>query len=161
MPNIERVPERFAPHDWREGVRRAIEKGVIKTADTVECLEGALGLEPGVLVGAVKEWNEVCARGSDTLPNYPMPARWLFPIRKAPFYGARLGGILFSTHAGLLVTPELKVVDTRGRTILGLYAAFHTAGGSSGELCNGRGLLGGAALSLVGGYIAAEDAIKE
>jgi hypothetical protein len=161
MPNIDRVPEPLAPHDWRDGANRAIEEGVIKKADTLEALEKALGLRPGVLVGAVKEWNDACAAGTDTLPIRPMPSKWLFPITKAPFYGARLGGLLFSTHAGLLVTPELNVVATDGQIIPGLYASFHTAGGSSGESCNGKGILGGAALSLVGGYIAAESAVNE
>lgn len=166
MTNIDRVPETHAPHDWRKGVEEAIQAGAIKKADTIEELAGLLELDKAVVKKAVEDWNAVCKAGVDTLPNYPMPPEWLHPIADPPFYGARIGGMLFATKAGLLVTPEMKVVNTEGKVIPGLYAGFHTAGGGCGENCyNGNpglgSILADVGLSFTGGYIAAENALNE
>jgi len=53
----------------------------------------------------------------------------------------------------------MQVIDTEGAVIKGLYAGFHTAGGSNGEMnISGRpfgGMYSDVGSSFVGGYMAA------
>lgn len=165
MPNIERMPEWLAPHDWRDAVKYAIDREVIKKADTLEELAKKLGFKPPVLARAVDEWNETCKSGED--PLFKFPSEWLVPVAKAPFYGARIGGYLRATHCGLRVDPDMQVLDAAGDKVSGLFAAFHTAGGAMGEsafntpLAAATSVLGDNGLSWTSGYIAAETIAKE
>ena len=156
-PYLDRVPTDL--RDWHTGMDLMIEGGAIKKCDTIEELEGALGLREGVLVDAVQRWNDACAAGEDYVDNYKYPAEWLIALDTPPFYGAALGGHVFGTKCGLRVTPQMQVVDTDGAPIAGLYAGWHTAGGSAGDgNAAGRPLTGMYAdmgLSCVGGYMAA------
>lgn len=159
------IAQGLAPHDWREGVKAALNRGAIKRSDTIEGLAKELGLKPEVLTKAVENWNAMCAAGKDTEMLYPYDPTWLVPIAKAPFYGAKIGGQVGKTLAGLRVTPELQVVNTEGDVIPGLYANFTTAGGIVGESSYGGSLyntsiLGGVALSWVSGYFAAQSALN-
>jgi len=130
-PDIDRMPEWIAAHDWREGTKYAIAKGAIKKADSIEGLGEMLGFAPGVLSKSVKSWNAVCASGEDK--QFYFPKEGQVPILDGPFYGARIGGNIFATKCGLRVTPEMRVVDKHQKVIPGLYAVFHTAGGNVGE----------------------------
>ena len=156
-PYLDRVPTDL--RDWHTGMDLMIEGGAIKKCDTIEELEGALGLREGVLVDAVQKWNDACEAGEDYVDNYKYPAEWLIALDTPPFYGAALGGHVFGTKCGLRVTPQMQVVDTEGAPIAGLYAGWHTAGGSAGDgNAAGRPLTGMYAdmgLSCVGGYMAA------
>jgi len=155
MPNMDRVPGWLVGKDWREGVKVALDAGVIKQANTIEALGEQLGFAPGVLAKSVAGWNEVCASGKDD-PIYGYKPEWLIPVAKPPFYGIRMGGFLYATHAGLRVTPRMQVVSTKGTIIPGLYAAFHTAGGAIGEnAVSGASILADNGLSWASGYIAA------
>lgn len=156
-PLIERVPE--WQRDWRIGFERMLEAGVVKKCDTVEELEKELGLREGVLVDAVKQWNDACAAGEDYVANYPYDPSWLVPISEPPYYGTKIGGNIFTTKCGLKVNPQMQVVNTEGAIIPGLYAGWHTAGGANGETnIGGRpfgGMYGDVGQSFVGGYMAA------
>ena len=52
-PYIDRVP--LDLRDWRTGFQQMVDAGVIKCCDTIEELESALGLDAGVLTGAVEK----------------------------------------------------------------------------------------------------------
>ncbi|MEG0374876.1 MAG: FAD-binding protein, partial [Raoultibacter sp.] len=136
-PLIERVPE--WQRDWRTGFNQMVEAGAIVKCDTIEELEEALGLRPSVLTDAVPSW--------------------LIPLKNPPYYGAKLGGNIFTTKCGLKVNPRMQVLDTTGAVIPGLYAGWHTAGGANGETnIGGRpfgGMYGDVGQSFVGGYMAA------
>lgn len=152
--------------DWREDAERAIERGDIKKADTLDELADLLGLDPAILTKAVEDWNATCEKGTDDDSIYPYNAEWLIPIVKAPFYGARIGGGIGKTFAGPRVTPKLEVIDKDAHVIPGLYAHFMTAGGICGESTfNGTmfntSIQGGNALSWISGYMAAQSALGE
>ncbi len=161
-PFIDRVPEWL--RDWHTGFQQMIDGGAIKKCNTIEELESALELKKGILVEAVKKWNEACAKGEDYAANYKYPAEWLIALDQPPYYGAKLGGHVFGSKCGLRITPEMQVVNTDGEVIPGLYAAWHTAGGSSGEgNPAGKPLTGMYAdlgLAFVGGYMAAGGVMK-
>ncbi len=160
---LDRVPE--FQRDWHTGFEQMVAAGAIKKCDTIEELEGALGLREGVLVDEVKKWNEACEKGVDYVDTYKYDPSWLIAIDFPPYYGAKLGGNLFCTKAGVRVNPQMQVIDTSGKVIPGLYAGFHTAGGSNGELnAAGKpfnGMYGDVGLSFIGGYIAAGSLIEE
>lgn len=156
-PLIDRVPE--FQRDWHTGFQMMLDAGAVKKCDTIEELEQQLGLREGVLVGEVKKWNAACEAGEDYMENYKYDPSWLIPINEPPYYGAKVGGDIFTTKCGLRVTPTMQVVDTTGAVIKGLYAGWHTAGGANGEMnIAGKpqgGLYGDVGQSFVGGYMAA------
>ena len=66
----------------------------------------------------------------------------LLPLTKPPYYGITNAGWLLTTMDGLRINTNIQVVDTKGNTIEGLYAAGDVAGGFFGdnlypELCVG------------------------
>lgn len=162
-PYYDRVPEN--QRDWHTGFQTMLDAGVIKQCDTIEELESALGLREGVLVDHVAKWNEACEAGEDYAPTYKYPAEWLLPINEPPYYGAAIGGHVFGSKAGLRVNPDMQVIKTDGAPIPGLYAAWHTAGGSAGDgNPAGKPLTGVYAdlgLAFVGGYMAAGGIMKK
>ncbi|WP_124061063.1 FAD-dependent oxidoreductase [Gordonibacter sp. Marseille-P4307] len=162
-PYIDRVPEWL--RDWHTGFQQMIDGGAIKKCDTVEELEEALGLETGTLVEAVRVWNGACEAGEDHVASYKYPKEWLIKIDEPPFYGAKLGGHVFGSKCGLLVNSRMQVISTSGAAIPGLYAGWHTAGGSAGDgNAAGKPLTGMYAdlgLSFVGGYMAAGGIMAE
>lgn len=162
-PYIDRVPEWL--RDWHTGFQQMVDAGAIAKCDTIEELEEALGLEGGVLVDAVAQWNKACAAGEDYAASYKYPPEWMIAIDEPPFYGAKLGGHVFGSKTGLRVTPSMQVVNTSGQVIPGLYAGWHTAGGSSGEgNPSGKPLTGMYAdlgLAFVGGYMVAGGIMGE
>lgn len=160
-PLIDRVPE--YQRDWHTGFEQMVAAGAIKKCDTIEELEAALGLNKGILTDEVKKWNDACAKGEDYVVSYKYDPSWLIPLDTPPYYGAKLGGNAFCTKAGVRVNPQMQVLNTEGSVIPGLYAGFHTAGGSNGELnIAGKpfnGMYGDVGLSFIGGYIAAGSLI--
>ena len=156
-PYIDRVPADL--RDWHTGFQQMIDAGAIKKCDTIEELESALGLDEGVLTGAVEKWNAACEAGEDYAASYKYPAEWLLALDEPPYYGAAIGGHVFGSKCGLHVTPQMEVVSTEGKVIPGLYAAWHTAGGSAGEgNAAGKpltGMFADVGLAFVGGYMAA------
>ncbi|MDY5809193.1 MAG: FAD-binding protein, partial [Coriobacteriales bacterium] len=150
---------------WYSTMQYAIENGGIKMADTIEELEAQLGLEPGILVDNVARWNEACEKGEDYMVAFKYPPQWLNPIDTPPYYGAVVGGNPFGTKCGLMIDPKMRVMGTNGKPIPGLYAGWHTAGGSSGENNYGgrpgTGIYGDGALSYIGGYMVAGSIIAE
>lgn len=162
-PLIDRVPEWL--RDWHTGFEMMIEGGAIKKCDTIEELEESLGLGQGVLVNAVARWNEACAEGEDYMPTYPYLPEWMIPVNEPPYYGAALGGHVFGSKCGLRVNPSMQVVSVDGAVIPGLYAGWHTAGGSAGDgNPAGKPLTGMYAdlgLAFVGGYMAAGGILAE
>ncbi|MEQ3363806.1 FAD-dependent oxidoreductase [Raoultibacter massiliensis] len=162
-PYIDRVPEWL--RDWHTGFQQMVDAGAIAKCDTVEELEEALGLRGGVLVDAVRRWNEACEAGEDYAASYKYPPEWMIAIDEPPYYGAKLGGHVFGSKTGLRITPKMQVVNTDGQVIPGLYAGWHTAGGSAGEgNPSGKPLTGMYAdlgLAFVGGYMVAGGILDE
>lgn len=155
LEQIEKVPEHY--RDWHHGVQDAIDADVIKKRDSLEELERDLGFAEGILTEAVAKWNECCEAGIDDFM-YPMPSNWLHAITTPPFYGARIGGNIYGTKAGLAINDHMQVVGTDGRVIEGLYAGWHTAGGACGENSYVGdailgSLLGDVSLAFCGGYL--------
>ncbi|MGV8084578.1 MAG: FAD-dependent oxidoreductase [Coriobacteriia bacterium] len=130
-PHLDRVPESIAQHDFKKVAPELIESSLFVKADTIEELEKKLELESGVLVKAVKDWNDVCASGNDN-PLYGYQKEWLKPVEKAPFYGYKSGMMILNSKTGILVDENQRALTEKGKVIPGLYCASHTAGGFAG-----------------------------
>lgn len=155
MPDVDRLPELL--QDWTIGAKTGIEKGRIKTGDTIEEVAEQLGLDPQIVSQAVADWNEMVATGVDEEAG--IPSEWLHPIVDAPFYGVAIGSIIFSTHAGLLTNDHMQVVSTKGTVLPGLYASGCTMGGCCGPDSNygaGCNVNGGVAFAAITAFLAAE-----
>ncbi|MGV8084456.1 MAG: FAD-binding protein [Coriobacteriia bacterium] len=152
--------------DWHVEFDKAVADGRIKKADSLEELAEMLGLKSEVLTEAVETWNDNCAKGVDSGTTYPLTKRFLNPIVEAPFYGAKIGPRIGKTFCGPRVDEDLRVLNTEGEIIPGLYANFTTAGGICGESTYGTSLIntsvwGGNGLSWVSGYLAARTACSD
>ncbi|MGI6105564.1 MAG: FAD-dependent oxidoreductase [Raoultibacter sp.] len=162
-PFADRIPKE--QRDWHNGFNYAVENEAIKKCDTIEELEKALELNEGVLVEAVEKWNAACAAGEDYADNFKLEPEWLKALENPPYYGAKIGGNIYCTKAGLHVNSQMQVINTEGKIIPGLYAGFHTAGGSSGENNISSRTHGGQygcfGTSLIGGFLAAGGILGE
>ena len=121
----------LCPNDWRIAVKRALELGMIKKADTIEDLAIQLGIRPDRLKKTVNRYNGYCKKGRDK--EFRKRKEYLLPIKKAPFYGIKVGAQIVNTECGVKVNYDYQVLDKQGKVIPGLYAASHTAGGVVGE----------------------------
>ena len=135
-------------------------------ADSLNALASQLGLDPGVFVNTVTEFNRgaagntetrmekldgVCTRGI-SLPK----SNWALPIDRPPFYGLPLRPGITFTYMGVAVDERARVLDQSGRAFQNVYAA--------GEIMSGniltKGYLGGFGLTIgsVFGRLAGKEA---
>ncbi|QFQ31522.2 FAD-dependent oxidoreductase [Janibacter melonis] len=156
------LPEGYA--DWTaDRVADEVAKGVIRRAESLEDLAGAIGVPAGTLCASVERFNELFATGvdEDFLRHETLAAKGvdahLDPIASGPYYAVRmLPAELVCTHTGLQVDSRTRVVDTDGRAVPGLYAAGEAAGGVLGERYVGGG--NSIAHALVLGRVAGREA---
>jgi fumarate reductase flavoprotein subunit len=151
-PVIDRLPEWLGPHDWRDGVKKSLDKGIIKQADTLEELADLVGYDRDIFVNTVNHWNDLCAQGSD--PEFWYKPEFLKPIVDPPFYAIKIGVQMGQTHCGLLFNDRFEVLDKHGKHIPGLYCGTHTGGNTYGFGAGNGG-------SWIGGYGAAETVIEQ
>jgi len=114
----------------------ALERGLLKQADTVEALARQVGLDPAVLRATVDRYNAGVAAGEDPDCGRRTLGRdygALVPLDTPPFYLFACTSALFSTYGGLKVNRELEVVRIGGAPIPGLYAVGEVMGGLHGE----------------------------
>ena len=96
----------------------------------------------------VSRYNSFVDGGKDLDFGKPSPK---YKIQKPPFYAAWATPILHDTYAGLRVNKNWQVIDVFGQPIPGFYCAGEASGGMTQH---------GVARCLVGGYVAATDAMK-
>ena len=137
-------------------LKDAIKLGLIKVDPTIEGLARKLGLDPVRLKERVEIYNKFCKDGKD--PEFEKQSKYLLPVQSSPFYGVKVGAQIVATQCGLLTNLDFQVLDKECRSIPGLYAAFHTAGGAVGENLAAMSLLGDCNLAYTSGYIAGENA---
>ncbi len=157
-PDGKTVENDFCGTDWEGDFEKAVNRGAIQKADTLDELAEQLGLKPERLKAAVEDWNRICAQGYDDEMPCPYLKEWLVPLNNPPYYGAAEGGVIGKTLAGLRVNEKMQVVDDDVDAIPGLYAGWTTAGGICGEssFCTfgNPSLDGGVGMSGVGGWMA-------
>jgi tricarballylate dehydrogenase len=135
--------------------------------DDVRAVLERLGCEnPDAAASTVEEYNAACdpgafdpqvLDGNATTGVTPPKSNWALPVDDPPFYGyAVTGGITFA-FGGVATTADAAVLDTRDRTIPGLYAAGNSVGGLFYDnYPGGTGLTNAAVFGRIAGEKAAE-----
>lgn len=107
------------------------------TADTLDELASALGVDATGLRATVEEYNAAVIPGESdpsrpdgvhTEGLTPPKSNWATPIRTAPFVGIPLITDIVFTYGGIGTDPDARVVDEAGTPIPGLYAAGECTG---------------------------------
>jgi fumarate reductase flavoprotein subunit len=107
-----------------------ISAGIIQQADSIAELASKLNLSADALAATVSRYNGFAASGVDS--DFGKPAKDLFAISTAPFYGYVLGANLLTTLDGLIIDKHCRVTKLENSVetaIQGLYAAGDTTGG--------------------------------
>lgn len=156
---------RPAPMPWQGWARR----GYLKTADTVEGLARACGIDPAGLAATLAGWNDGAARGEDPefgrgtsaymrLQGDPdqRPNPCVAPIQKPPFHAVEVVPGSFGRFRGLAVDGRARVLRSDGTPIPGLWAAGTDAASPFGGFYPAGGINLGPALTF--GHVAGCDA---
>ncbi|MEZ5072489.1 MAG: FAD-dependent oxidoreductase [Bacteroidales bacterium] len=132
-PGVPIPPEGLRKYMPEEEVsREGVYEAFINTykADSIEELAGKLDMDPAILSGTVKRYNELAASGQDT--DFGKPAHQLHPIDSPPFYGIRRTLRISAICSGLLVDENQQCLDAEGAPIPGLFATGNLGGGFYG-----------------------------
>ncbi len=89
--------------------------------DTIEDLCAAAGIDETGFKETLARYNQFCDQGNDE--DFAKDARYLYPVRKGPFYAMRVFCAGYNTIGGIKVNGKMQVVKTDGRPIRGLFAA--------------------------------------
>ena len=133
----------------RRDAIRAAETGDAVKAQSLEELASALNIPTEALIKTIEE------RNAEIASDKPQSRR--FPIRKAPFWAARVGMRIHYTMGGLQINEKAQCLKD-GKPIPGLFAAGEITGG-----IHGRNRIGGNGLAdaFTFGMIAAENLVSE
>lgn len=109
-----------------ENIEAYIEKGYIKSAETLEELADLMGVPRDNFLKTVERYNQLAKKGVDE--DYGKRSDCLTTIEKPTYYAAPLGTALLVTLGGLKINEQLQVLDEELNVIPGLYAAGNASG---------------------------------
>jgi len=113
-------------HHNPEDIKRYIEMGLVKQADTIEELAQKCELPVDTLKATVARYNELAHKGHDD--DYNKAPLFMTPLEKPPFFAAKLGTSMLVTLGGLTINENMQVLDKERKVIPGLYAAGNNSG---------------------------------
>ncbi len=130
--------------------------GTVHKANTITELALSLGLPAGALEATLALYNAAVDAGNTAqlTPARGVSEHQAWPIRTAPFYGARLAAGITYTMGGIAIDGDSRVLDANDNPITGLYAAGCATGGLEGG--DAVGYVGGLSKSSTTGFLAAE-----
>jgi succinate dehydrogenase/fumarate reductase flavoprotein subunit len=147
--------DRAMRYDWSADNSAEVKLGILRQAQSLPELAGAMGVDPAALADTIARWNKACAAGTDT--DFDRPPSSMMAIEQPPYYAAELWPIVSNTQGGPRHDEAQRVIDVFGAPIPRLYAA--------GELGSAFGHLymsgGNIAECFVGGQIAGRKAAEE
>lgn len=100
--------------------------------DTLSELATIVGMDPMTLENTVTTYNQYVNNGYDEEFNRPVQFMKQ-PVGDGPYYLVEQKPRFATTMGGLVVNTSLEVLNTKGETISGLYAAGEIAGGVMGD----------------------------
>jgi fumarate reductase flavoprotein subunit len=104
----------------QEVIDAGIAAGEIIKADTIEELADLLNIDADILKDQLAVYNQYCADGID--PDFGKDPAYLTAMEEGPYYAVIGAAWIYSTVGGLKVDTQMRVVDTDGNVISGLYA---------------------------------------
>lgn len=123
---------RPAPNWHGERLLEHVAAGTLQTGATLEELADRCGIPADALVAAAQRYSAMSDAGEDA--DYFKPAAMLRPVRRGPFYAARINAaIVCWTGVGIRIDAEARVLARDGTPIPGLFAAGETTGGMHGD----------------------------
>ena len=152
-------------------VVQGYEKATGFKANTLENLAKQLGIsDTAAFTHTVSEFNAAIQQGAfnpfrldgkSAIGIIPPRSNWALPIDTPPFEGFPVVCGMTFTFGGLRVTPEARIVHTKGYPIHGLYAAGEMVGGLWHEnYPSGAGMMAGTVFGRISGTNAAEEALQ-
>ncbi len=141
-----------------DNVKAYVEKGYIRSADTLEALADKIKVPKDTFMKTVARYNELAKLGEDL--DYGKRAACLTTLEKPSFYAVPLGTALLVTLGGLQINEQLQVLDEDKNVIPGLYAAGNASGSYyANDYCvNLPGNSHGRAYTF--GYLAGKNIVK-
>lgn len=108
--------------DFADGVKMAQENGNegLFIADSIEELAEKMGIDVDNFVETVDDYNDYCDSVDE---EFFKDKRYLRPITKAPFYGARIRPGGYGTVGGIRINENCEACDKDFEPVRGLYAA--------------------------------------
>lgn len=150
-------------------VRREINNGYLKTANTLESLAAQINVPVENFTLTVTQYNAYASdgldpafgRGGNSYQRHMgdmdrQPNNCIAPITQSPFYALAVVPADLGMAAGIVTDELARVIDTNGQPIVGLYACGNDMHSVMNGAYPGPGITIGPAL--VFGYIAAHHA---
>ncbi len=106
---------------WSDDNSVEVEKGWIKTADTISGLAAQIGLDAAALEKTVSLYNRYCEAGEDE--QFGRDPRTLIPLAEPPFYCFTSEPVLAWSNGGPRRNEKAQVLNPFGEVIAGLFAA--------------------------------------
>ncbi len=118
----------FVAQDYIDFVNKGLEAddGKVFKCDTLEELAEKTGIPADKLEESVARYNEVVDSGVDL--DFHKQQGYLFPVKKAPFYAAKVGVALLAIVGGLKINTDMQVLNAERQPIEGLYATGNASG---------------------------------
>jgi flavocytochrome c len=110
---------------------KALQKGVVKTFDSLDELAAEYGVDPATLKASIERYNGFVDNRLDEDFKKPI-VEDASPIAVPPYYAMRLWPKVHFTMGGLSINENAQVLDFNGKVIERLYAAGEVAGGVHG-----------------------------
>ena len=101
-------------------MEKAIERGFVFKADTLEELAAQIGIDPATLTETVAKYNGYCESGVDE--EMGKDADSLVKVGEGPYYAIKMASYSYNTVAGLDINTNFQVLGTDGNAIPGLFA---------------------------------------
>ena len=139
-------------------LERGIAAGKIFRGDTLDDLAGQIGISPATLRETTDEYNAAYDGQYD--PIFGKDRAYLDPIRRRPFYAAKLGLAAFMTNGGIRINHKTEVLKEDRTVIPGLYAAGCTAGGILGDTYEVSTTGGSLSFAVNTGRMAGENVLR-
>jgi succinate dehydrogenase/fumarate reductase flavoprotein subunit len=140
---------------WSQDNSEEVEKGYIISAESIQELAAAIGINRVALAGTVQQWNDSVAARID--PQFGRTPDSMAPITDGPFYAIPAWPIISNTQGGPVHDAEQRVTDPYGEPIGRLYEA-----GELGAIWGHVYLLAGNIVEcIIGGRIAGRNAARE
>jgi fumarate reductase flavoprotein subunit len=155
----QKIMDQSVPAPNATDFKSAFEKGLVKSADTLEALAAVVGLDPVRFTQTVNRYNADVGQGCDSVFGRTSLGKGygkLVKLDRAPFYIYPCTTAVLSTYCGLRVNPSMEVIDVLGEPLPGLFAAGEIVGGF-----HGSGYMSGSSLakSAIFGRVAASSAL--
>jgi hypothetical protein len=103
-----------------------VDKGLVFKADTIEDLAKALGIDAANLKTTVDHYNELYDGGEDV--DFGKDSFRMSALKTAPFYGAKLGGLMLCTLDGIQINNNCQAIGQDDKPITGLFVIGNDSG---------------------------------